>query len=100
MDSGDKAGASVLIYVMRPFSYSFWAVLIVLFTLKPSFVLAACCSVDVIKGGFGFDLIGFCVTSFTNSCAEFISSSIFFASSAFNNWSDFFLLRLNSMPTF
>jgi DNA topoisomerase-1 len=30
-----------------------------LFTLNPSFVLAACCNVDVINGGFGFDLTGF-----------------------------------------
>ena len=72
----------------------------VLFTLKPSFVLAACCNVDVIKGGFGFDLTGFWVTSLTSKFEELTSSSIFFASSACNKGSDFFLLRLNSMPIF
>ena len=60
-------------------------------------MLAACCNVDVIKGGFGFDFTGFWVTSFTSNSEELISSSIFFASSAWSNKSDFFLFRLNSI---
>ena len=85
---------------MSPFSYSFWAVLIVLLTLNPSFVLAACCNVDVMKGGFGFDLTGFWVTSLTIKLEVLISSSIFFASSACSRGSDFLLFRLNAMAVF
>ena len=50
---------SVLIYVISPASYSFWAVLIVLETPNPSFLDASCWRVEVVKGGVGDLFDGF-----------------------------------------
>ena len=50
---------SVLIYVIKPLSYSPWAHLIVSLADNRSFRLASCCKVLVVKGGTGFLVVGF-----------------------------------------
>ena len=60
-------------------------------------MLAACWSVEVIKGGLGFVLIGFFTISLINKFELRIRVSIFFASSSFKRGSDFFLFKLNGI---
>ena len=54
---------SVLIYEIKPCSYSLCATLIVRDTPNPSFLLASCCNVDVINGAEGFLFSGFLTMS-------------------------------------
>ena len=89
--SSDRFVESVRMYVMNPFSYSFWAVLIVWRAELLSFLDASCCSVLVVKGGFGLEVLGFSLidetiqvpfpNSFNNSSAcdsDSKSESLFF----------------------
>ena len=93
IDSLLKLGASVLIYVMWPASYNFWATRMVLLTVKLNFVLAACCKVDVMNGALGFTLTGFCIISSIVRSDFWISSWIFLASSSLSKGWDFFLFK-------
>ena len=63
----------------------------VLFTLKLNLVEAACCNVEVMKGAFGFTLVGVFTISVMDNFDACINCSICFASSAVNKGSDFFL---------
>ena len=58
MASFPRLTESVRMYVMSPRSYSAWASPIVRFTPNPRYVLAACCSEDVVKGAGGLVLVG------------------------------------------
>ncbi len=49
----ERLRESVRIYVICPASYSFWAIIMVCDTEKPSLRPASCWRVDVVKGGAG-----------------------------------------------
>ena len=80
--SVDRFTESVRIYVICPASYSFWATIMVLLTVNPSFREASCCRVDVVKGGAGDFLSGFTWMSRTLNCAPLHASSRLSASAS------------------
>ena len=61
--------------MIKPFSYSFWAVLIVCRGELLNLLAASCCRVLVVKGGFGFDVLGFSTTLETCQLPELNSFS-------------------------
>ena len=69
MASPERLTLSVRIYVICPFSYRCCATIIVCDTVKPSFLAASCCSVDVVNGGAGERLSGFFTTFSTKNSA-------------------------------
>ena len=60
-------------------------------------MLAACWSVDVIKGAFGFTFTGFLTISDIFNSVDSIKDFIFSASSFWRSGSDFFLLSANGI---
>ena len=70
---------SVRIYVIRPPSYSFCASTIVRCGENPHTELAACWSVDVVNGGYGWRVLGCSFTSETRSVAPARSATAAFA---------------------
>ncbi len=68
--SSDRFVESVRMYVMRPSSYSFWAIRIVVFTENPSLFPASCCRVEVVNGGAGARFTGFTLKSATEKEAD------------------------------
>ena len=66
MHSFDRLTLSVLMYVMKPFSNRDCAMRIVSREDRCRRLEAACCSVDVVKGGWGFDTLGFMTTLVTS----------------------------------
>ena len=51
--------------MIKPLSYSCCATLIVFFAEKRNLRAASCCKVLVVKGGFGFEVLGFSLTLLT-----------------------------------
>ena len=54
--SSERDVESVLIYVIKPFSYNCCASRIVFLADDLNFLAASCCKVEVVNGGFGWEL--------------------------------------------
>ena len=61
--NAERLTESVRMYVILPFSYKCWAIVIVWDTVNPNLRAASCCNVDVVKGGAGERFNGFLVTA-------------------------------------
>jgi len=66
----ERCTESVLIYVMKPLSYSPCAHLIVSLADNRSFLFASCCNVLVVNGGTGLRVDGFFSIFETNQSSE------------------------------